>query len=99
MSMHRRASVRLLAAVASFKATALDLAAKQRSRPPLGAIPHTHSEAPAVRVVSAYAPAATPGMPGAYPGRVVAVKSDKCVDTTTGSANDEIVREMMARGM
>lgn len=38
-------------------------------------------------------------MPGPYPGRVVAVKSDKCVDTTTGSANDEIVREMMARGM
>ena len=97
--MHRRAFVRLLAAVASFKATALDLAAKQRSRTPLGAIPHTHSETPAVRVVSAYAPAATPGMPGPYPGRVVAVKSDKCVDTTTGSANDEIVREMMARGM
>jgi hypothetical protein len=38
-------------------------------------------------------------MPGPYPGRVVAVKSDKCVDTTTGSADDEIVREMMARGM
>jgi hypothetical protein len=97
--MHRRAFVRLLAAVASLKGTAFDLAATQRSRAPLGAIPHTHSEIPAVRVMSAYAPAAIPGMPGPYPGRVVAVKSDKCVDTTTGSANDEIVREMMARGM
>jgi hypothetical protein len=38
-------------------------------------------------------------MPGPYPGRVVSVNSAKCVDTTTGSANDEIVREMMARGM
>jgi hypothetical protein len=38
-------------------------------------------------------------MPGPYPGRVVSVKSDKCVDTSTGAANDEAVREMMARGM
>jgi len=38
-------------------------------------------------------------MPGPYPGRVVSVKSDKCVDTVTGRANDEVVREMMARGM
>jgi uncharacterized protein DUF362 len=54
---------------------------------------------PRVRVVSSYAPAATPGMPGSYPGRVVAVNSDKCVDTTSGAANADIVREMMARGM
>ena len=38
-------------------------------------------------------------MPGPYPGRVVSVNSDKCVDTITGRANDEVVREMMARGM
>jgi len=54
---------------------------------------------PALRVVSSYAPASAPGMPGPYPGRVVAVKSDTCVDTVTGRANDEAVREMMARGM
>lgn len=98
--MHRRAFVRLLATAASIKATAsLDVAAKQRSPAPVAATLHTPSETPAVRVVSAYAPTATPGMPGPYPGRVVSVKSDKCVDTTTGLANDEIVREMMARGM
>ena len=54
---------------------------------------------PALRVVSHYAPAASPGMPGPYPGRVVSVTSEKCVDTSTGAANDEAVREMMARGM
>jgi hypothetical protein len=54
---------------------------------------------PALRVVSNYTAAAAPGMPGPYPGRVVSVKSDKCVDTATGRASDEVVREMMARGM
>jgi hypothetical protein len=38
-------------------------------------------------------------MPGPYPGRVVSVHSDQCVDIVTGRANDEAVREMMARGM
>jgi hypothetical protein len=49
--------------------------------------------------VSRYSPAATPGMPGPYPGRVVSVASDKCVDMSTNQASDEVVREMMARGM
>jgi hypothetical protein len=54
---------------------------------------------PAVRVVSAYAPLPGAGMPGPYPGRVVAVRSERAVDVTSGQANDEAVREMMARGM
>jgi uncharacterized protein (DUF362 family) len=54
---------------------------------------------PALRVESNYAPAKVPGMPGPYPGRVVSVKSDKAVDTSTGRADDAIVREMMAQGM
>jgi hypothetical protein len=57
------------------------------------------SERPALKVVSKYAAAAAPGMPGPYPGRVVSVRSATCVDTTTGAANAEAVREMMARGM
>jgi hypothetical protein len=57
------------------------------------------SDTPPLRVVSSYAPAAAPGMPGPYPGRVVSVKSDTCVDVSTGAAHDDIVREMMARGM
>jgi uncharacterized protein (DUF362 family) len=54
---------------------------------------------PSLRVVSRYAATASPGMPGPYPGRVVSVSSAKSVDTATGAANDEAVREMMARGM
>ena len=54
---------------------------------------------PALKVVSRYAPAAVPGMPGPYPGRVVRVKSEKSVDTSTGAANGDVVREMMAQGM
>src|SRR5438132_11408088 len=57
------------------------------------------SDIPALRVVSSYPASAKPGMPGPYPGRVVSIRSDKCVDTATGAANDEAVREMMARGM
>jgi hypothetical protein len=54
---------------------------------------------PKLNVVTKYAAAAVPGMPGPYPGRVIAVKSEKCVDVETSAANDEVVREMMARGM
>src|SRR5262245_49083860 len=54
---------------------------------------------PSLKVVSNYKPAAVPGMPGPYPGRVVSVTSPASVDPATGAANDEVVREMMARGM
>src|SRR5687767_3088266 len=94
--MDRRAFVRWLAAATSATAAAsLDIAAKPRSRTTLQLRPGL----PKVRVVSAYKPAATPGMPGPFPGRVVAVTADKAVDTATGAANADIVREMMARGM
>lgn len=54
---------------------------------------------PTLSVVTRYAAAARPGMPGPYPGRVVSVHSERCVDTDTSAANDEVVREMLARGM
>ena len=57
------------------------------------------SDAPPLRVVSKYKASSTPGMPGPYPGRVVSVRSDRSVDPSTGAANDEVVREMLARGM
>jgi hypothetical protein len=98
--MHRRAFVRLLAAAASAKAAAgLDVAAKERSRVPLAGTFQIRTGLPALKVVSRHAPAAVPGMPGPYPGRVVAVTSAKSVDTSSGAANDEVVREMMAQGM
>jgi hypothetical protein len=57
------------------------------------------SDTPTLRVVSKYSASAVPGMPGPYPGRVVSIRSDRSVDTSTGAANDEVVREMLARGM
>ncbi len=59
----------------------------------------TRTDTPALRVVSSYRAAPVPGMPGPYLGRVVAVNAEKCVDIATGRANDQVVREMMARGM
>ena len=100
--MHRRTFVRLLAAAAaSAKATAgLDAAAAQQSpASAAGSGGPNRADLPALRVVSKYSPAATPGMPGPYPGRVVSVTSDRCVDIATNQASDEVVREMMARGM
>ncbi len=61
--------------------------------------PADTSSLPQLRVVTKFAPAAVPGMPGPYPGRVVKVRSDRCVDTVTSAANDAVVREMMARGI
>ena len=55
--------------------------------------------APKLRIVTSYPPAARPGMPGPHPGRVIAVRSEKCVDTATSAANADVVREMMTRGM
>src|SRR6266545_755684 len=54
---------------------------------------------PQYRVVTRYRPATVPGMPGPHLGKVVAVKSEKCVDPASNAANAEVVREMMARGM
>ncbi|HEX7034235.1 MAG TPA: hypothetical protein VF210_00585, partial [Pseudomonadales bacterium] len=51
---------------------------------------------PRMRVVTPYTPAQVPGMPGPWPGTVVKVSSAACVDTATGAANAEVVKEMMA---
>ena len=89
--MHRRSFVRLLAAAPlGIPGAAAALRTGPSQNPP---------RIPDLRVESKYAPAATPGMPGPYPGHVVSVKSDTCVDTSTGQANDAVVREMLAKGM
>src|SRR5690348_2890530 len=54
---------------------------------------------PKHKAVTPYKAAATPGMPGPYPGQVVSVKSDKCLSTDGQQINAEVVREMMERGM
>ena len=54
---------------------------------------------PKYRVVSAYKPAAHPGMPGPHPGQVVAVHAAKCIEEGTDKVDVPTVREMMAQGM
>jgi uncharacterized protein (DUF362 family) len=54
---------------------------------------------PNYRVVTKYSPSAKPGMPGAYPGRVVTVHSTKCIDEATEAVDVPTVKEMVARGM
>jgi hypothetical protein len=65
---------------------------------PLAARLGAESGTPRYRVVSAYAPAAVPGMPGPWPGRVVSVRSPRCLDEAD-RAVDAVVREMMDRGL
>jgi len=54
---------------------------------------------PTYRVVTPFAPAAEPGMPGPYPGRVVTVHGPDAIDETTEQVNVPTVREMIAQGM
>jgi hypothetical protein len=95
--MHRRTFVRLLTALASARAAAA--AAYGQSPTSASGQPSSRSDLPRLKVVSSYAAAKVPGMPGPFPGRVIAVKSDKSVDIATGGADDAVVREMMAAGM
>ncbi|HKQ76207.1 MAG TPA: DUF362 domain-containing protein [Blastocatellia bacterium] len=54
---------------------------------------------PKYKIVTPYKTAAAPGMPGPYPGKVISVKSAKCLSDDGLKFNDEVVREMMERGM
>lgn len=54
---------------------------------------------PNYRVVTNHKPAARPGMPGAYPGRVVTVHSPRCIDEATEKVDVPTVEAMIARGM
>jgi Domain of unknown function (DUF362) len=65
---------------------------------PLAARLGADTGSPRYRVVSPYAPAALPGMPGPWPGRVVSVKSRHSLDET-GRVVEAAVREMMDRGL
>jgi len=56
-------------------------------------------DVPKYKVVTPHKPAALPGMPGPYPGKVISVKSAKCLNEDGTKINGEVVREMMERGM
>ena len=66
---------------------------------PLASAARAEDVAPRYRIVSRYAPAGVPGMPGPWPGRVVSVRSPRCLDEAGVVVDAEVVREMMDRGM
>jgi hypothetical protein len=86
--MDRREFVRLLAATPLLP----QLKQEPQEQGPQGPLPK-------LRIVTNYKPAATPGMPGPYPGTVVKVTSAKCVDEATNAANADVVKQMMDRGI
>jgi hypothetical protein len=54
---------------------------------------------PRLHVVTKYHRMPRLGMPGPYPGVVAQIRSDRCVDEATGTANADVVREMLTRGI
>jgi uncharacterized protein (DUF362 family) len=55
---------------------------------------------PKYRIATPHKPAGPgAGMPGVYPGRVVTVHSDKCIDEVTEAVDVATVRQMIAQGM
>jgi uncharacterized protein (DUF362 family) len=66
---------------------------------PLASTARAEEAVPAYRIVSHYASAAVPGMPGPWPGRVVSARSPRCLDEAGVVVDTEVVREMMDRGM
>ncbi|HEX4950696.1 MAG TPA: hypothetical protein VFZ34_28795, partial [Blastocatellia bacterium] len=85
--MKRRTFVHLLAATPLAKAAFADKA----------------DGIPSYKIVSPHKAASSSngalGMPGPYPGRVVSVKAATCLDTSGDNFNNEVIREMMTRGM
>jgi uncharacterized protein (DUF362 family) len=58
-----------------------------------------HEDLPKYRIVSRFAPAAIPGMPGPYPGVVARVHAEKSIDEKSEKVDVPTVREMIAQGM
>jgi uncharacterized protein (DUF362 family) len=56
-------------------------------------------DAPKYRIVSAFKPAANPGMPGPYRGQVVRVRSNRCIDEASNKVDAQVVRSMLSEGM
>jgi uncharacterized protein (DUF362 family) len=54
---------------------------------------------PAYRVVTAYKPAAKPGMPGPYPGQVIRVHSESSIDTASDKVDRAVVKRMISSGI
>lgn len=56
-------------------------------------------DGPDYKVVTPFARSENPGMPGPYPGRVVRVRSQNCVEEAVERIDVPTVQQMMSRGM
>ena len=54
---------------------------------------------PVYKVVTPFKPAAKPGMPGPYPGRVIRIHSANSINTETDRANRDVVKQMISNGI
>ena len=63
------------------------------------ALPAERSDIPEYEVVTAFHPSPKPGMPGTFPGSVVAVHADSSIDPESEKVDTAVVREMVSRGM
>jgi hypothetical protein len=66
---------------------------------PLASSVRADGALPPYKVVSRHTPASVPGMPGPWPGRVVSVKSPRCLDGSGSVVDADVVRAMLDRGM
>lgn len=58
-----------------------------------------HQDLPKYRIVTSFKPAAHPGMPGIYPGKVARVHAEKSIDPESEKVDTPVVRDMISRGM
>jgi uncharacterized protein (DUF362 family) len=75
-------------------------AAPGRAQNPLSsAATDYHPTTPNYRIVTSYKPEGKLGMPGLYPGKVVEMASESCIDERTDRVDRNVLRRMVSRGM
>ena len=98
--MKRRKFVKLLASTPLVSSLAAENSLSE-TKPHIVTTPHVEPArvVPKFKIATPFKPAAVPGMPGPYPGRVVSVKAQNSLSEDGLKFNDEVIREMMERGM
>lgn len=54
---------------------------------------------PTYKVVTRFKPSQHPGMPGAYPGKVIRIHAGNSIDEATERVNEPVLHDMMSRGI
>ncbi len=98
--MKRRKFVKLLASTPLVSSLTAENSLAETT-PHIVTTPHVEPArvVPKFKIATPFKPAAVPGMPGPYPGRVISVKAQNSLSEDGLKFNDEVIREMMERGM